>query len=104
LYKTLADLCGLPEPSGIEGNSLTALLKNPGTDWSNPAYAIVEYQKKTGKSVRTKNWHYVEWDEGKAGAMLFKHPDDPHESKNLANDPAYSAVVAKMKQLLKKMP
>lgn len=104
LYKTLAELCGLREPSSIEGNSLKPLINNPATEWSNPAYGIVEYQKKTGKSVRTKDWHYVEWDEGKAGAMLFKHPDDPHESRNLANDPAYASIVAEMKKLLSKMP
>lgn len=104
LYKTLADLCGLPQPAGIEGQSLAPLLKNPSANWNYPAYGIVEYQKKTGKSVRTNQWHYVEWDEGKAGAMLFKHPDDPHESTNLANDPAYASVVAEMKKLLSKMP
>jgi iduronate 2-sulfatase len=102
LYKTLADLCGLPSPQGIEGNSLTPLLKNPGANWDQPAYALVEYQRKTGKSVRTKEFHYVEWDEGKAGAMLFKHPDDPHELKNLADDPAYASVIKEMKSLLKK--
>jgi iduronate 2-sulfatase len=104
LYKTLAELCALPEPQGVEGNSFSSLLKNPQARWNNPAYSIVEYQRKTGKSVRTKEWHYVEWDEGAAGAMLFKHPDDPHELKNLADDPKYSAVVTDMKKLLKKFP
>src|SRR5688500_2862893 len=93
LYTTLADLCGLPRPPGIEGHSLAPLLKNPTADWDQPAFALVEYQQKTGRSVRTKQWHYVEWDEGHAGAMLFKHPDDVHELKNLANDPAYRSVV-----------
>ncbi|MGB8194346.1 MAG: sulfatase [Chitinophagaceae bacterium] len=104
LYSTLAELCGLPAPAAIEGNSLAPLLKDPAAAWDFPAYGITEYQKKTGRSVRTKTWHYVEWDEGKAGAMLFRHPEDPHELKNLANDPAYSSVVLQMKQLLKKMP
>lgn len=104
LYKTLAELCSLPAPQGIEGNSFSGLLKNPRAEWNNPAYSIVEYQRKTGKSVRTKEWHYVEWDEGNAGAMLFKHPDDPRELKNLAADPKYSAVVTDMKKLLKKFP
>jgi iduronate 2-sulfatase len=104
LYTTLADLCGLPKPSDIEGHSLAPLLKNPKANWDQPAYALVEYQRKTGKSVRTKEWHYVEWDEGNAGSMLFKHPDDSHELKNLANDPAYAPVVDEMKRLLKKMP
>ena len=104
LYKTLADLCGLPKPAGIEGNSVAALLKNPKQSLNHPSYALVEYRQKTGKSVRTKQWHYVEWDEGKAGAMLFKHPDDPQELKNLADDPKYVKIVTEMKKLLKKMP
>lgn len=104
LYKTLADLCALPAPKGIEGHSISPLLKNPAANWHQPAYALVEYQRKTGKSVRTREWHYVEWDEGNAGAMLFKHPDDINELKNLAGDPKYAAVVADMKKLLKKMP
>lgn len=104
LYKTLAALCNLPAPSAVEGNSFATLLKNPNAEFNKPAYALVEYQRKIGKSVRTKQWHYVEWDEGKEGAMLFKHPDDPHELKNLADDPAHAKVVEEMKTLLKKMP
>ena len=104
LYKTLAELCRLPEPSDIEGNSLAPLIKDPNASWDHPSLALVEYRQKTGKSVRTKEWHYVEWDEGRAGAMLFKHPDDPHELKNLAGHPEYSNVVKEMKNLLKKVP
>jgi arylsulfatase A-like enzyme len=104
LYKTLAELCALPAPRDVEGNSFATLIKNPKADWNYPAYGIVEYQRKTGRSVRTKDWHYVEWDEGRAGAMLFKHPDDPHELKNLAGDVQYAAVVADMKKLLAKIP
>ncbi len=104
LYKTLADLCGLPKPDAIEGNSIAPLIKNPKISLNHPSYALVEYRQKTGKSVRTKEWHYVEWDEGKAGSMLFKHPDDPHELKNLADDPKYAKIVTEMKNLLKKMP
>ena len=36
--------------------------------------------------------------------MLFEHPADPHELKNLANDVAYAKTVEKMKALLQKMP
>lgn len=104
LYPTLAELCGLPKPARTAGHSVATLLKNPNAPRNFPAYSLVEYRQKTGKSVRTKEWHYVEWDEGKAGAMLFKHPDDPDELKNLAEDPQYASIVASMKKLLAKMP
>jgi iduronate 2-sulfatase len=104
LYPTLAELCGLPKPPNVSGQSIAPLLKNPKANWDLPAYSVTEYRKSLGKSVRTARWHYVEWDEGKSGAMLFEHPKDPLELKNLANDTQYAKVIAEMKQLLAKMP
>ena len=104
LYATLAELCGLPRKKDIEGHSLMPLLKDPGADRNFPAYSVTEVRKSIGRSVRTKDWHYVEWDEGKAGRMLFKHPEDRHELTNLAEDAKYENVVKEMKALLKRMP
>ncbi len=104
MYSTLSELCGLPKPANIEGHSLKPLLQTPETKWNYPAYSVTAVQNKIGKSVRTKRWHYVEWEEGKAGAMLFEHPNDPHELKNLASEPKYSKTVEEMKTLLKQMP
>lgn len=64
LYPTLAELCGLPKPASVEGQSLAALLTNPTAGWDYPAYSITAVQNKIGKSVRTGRWHYVEWEEG----------------------------------------
>jgi iduronate 2-sulfatase len=94
----------LPKPPNVSGQSIAKLLKNPKANWDLPAYSVTEYRKSLGKSVRTARWHYVEWDEGKSGAMLYEHPKDPLELKNLADDPNYAKVVAKMKRLLAKMP
>ncbi|MEZ0485818.1 sulfatase [Fibrella aquatica] len=104
LYPTLAELCGLPKPTAIEGHSLSPLLKKTDSQWTYPAYSVTSVQNKLGKSVRTKRWHYVEWEEGKAGSMLFEHPTDPHELKNLADGASYSNTVQEMKKLLKQMP
>jgi iduronate 2-sulfatase len=104
LYATLVELCGLPRPPGIEGHSLVPLLRNPQAKWDHPAYSVTLYQGKLGKSVRTERWHYVEWDEGKAGAMLFDHSRDALELKNLAADPAFAQTVQAMKRLLRQLP
>lgn len=105
MYPTLAELCGLPRPKGIEGRSLTPLLKDPRTKWNLPVFSIVATRdSKIGKSVRTDRWHYVEWEDGKDGAMLFDHQNDPNELENLANDPKYAKTVAEMKGLLKQIP
>jgi hypothetical protein len=54
--------------------------------------------------VTTEDWHYVEWDEGRAGAMLTNHQKDPLELKNLVNEPSSAARVKEMKELLKQLP
>jgi hypothetical protein len=36
--------------------------------------------------------------------MLFDSEKDPHELKNLADDPAYSKTVREMKDLFKRLP
>jgi arylsulfatase A-like enzyme len=102
LYATLTDLCGLPRPAGIIGESLKPLLNNPTAKWNNPAYTVTLFGKNLGKAVRTERWRYAEWDDG--GAMLFDRQKDPHELKNLAGDAAHAKVVAEMKTLLEKMP
>jgi arylsulfatase A-like enzyme len=105
LYPTLAELCGLPRPqAGVRGRSLAPLIKNPRASWRRPAYTVTMFQNRLGRAVRTERWRYAEWDEGRAGAMLFDATEDPHELKNLAEDPAHAKTVAEMKKLLKQIP
>ena len=104
LYRTLADLCGLPAPEGVEGRGLVPLLRNPQMRWDYPAFAVVQFQGKLGESVRTERWHYVEWDNGQAGSMLLDARNDPRELKNFATDPGHATTVQQMKNLLKQLP
>lgn len=43
----------------------------------------------------------TEWDEGKKGAELYDHDRDPHEFKNLADDPTHAETVKQLKQRLR---
>ena len=105
LYPTLADLCGLPRPqAGVRGRSLAPLLKNPRARWQHPAHTVTMFQNRLGRAVRTERFRYAEWDGGSAGAMLFDETRDPHELKNLAEDPAHAKTVQEMKKLLKGIP
>jgi iduronate 2-sulfatase len=104
IYPTLAELCGLPAPEGLEGHSLAPLVKDPQAAWPHPAYTVCNIAGTRGQSIRTERWRYSEWNGGDAGAVLFDEQADPHEMKNLADEPAHKQVVAEMKALLAKLP
>ena len=104
LYPTLCELCGLPQPEGLEGRSFAPLLNDPKAEWDHPAFTVWSEDGHTihGVAVRTEKWRYAEFgDNGKGGAMLFDETADPQELKNLADDPKYAAVCAKLSSLAK---
>ena len=48
IYPTLADLCGLPAPTDLEGCSLRGLLEDPDAPWERPAYSQVVHEGVVG--------------------------------------------------------
>jgi arylsulfatase A-like enzyme len=102
IYPTLVELCGLPKPDGIEGQSLVPLLNRPKAPWERPAYSVWSEDGKTlhGTAVRTEKWRYAEYgEEEKNGAMLLDPHADPLELKNLAGDSRYAKVCAELSAL-----
>ena len=101
LHPTLAEVCGLKAPAGLDGKSLKPLLENPRAEWTRPAYTQVTRGKAMmGRSVRTERYRYTEWGDEKT-AELYDHQADPKEWNNLVNDGKHAEVVAQMRQLLR---
>ncbi|QJE98262.1 sulfatase [Luteolibacter luteus] len=96
LFPTLAALCGLPAAPGTEGRDLSPLIKDPQAPWDHPAFTIWSEDGKTatGISIRTEKWRYAEYAAG--GAMLLDPAADPHEMRNLADDPALAGIQAEL--------
>ena len=104
LFPTLAELAGLPLPEKLEGRSLVPLLRDPGAPRDRPAYtvlAIGDGEEDLARTVRSERFRYTEWGSPER-AELYDHDADPHELRNLAADPAYTAARQKMASLLKK--
>lgn len=118
LYPTLTALAGVKAPTNLQGQDLTPLLKDPnaaGRGWAltqvvraGGGQGAGKGGKKAGSpgrffgySLRTSNWRYTEWDEGKQGSELYNHDTDPKEITNLAKDPKHAEIVAKLSQQLR---
>ena len=100
VYPTLADLCGLPIPSNLEGTSFAPLLGNLDLPWKQAAFSQVKRGKLMGRNVRTERYSYNTW--GSHGEELYDYDTDPHEYTNLATDSSYSTVLKRMRRLLKR--
>jgi arylsulfatase A-like enzyme len=95
LYPTLTALCGLPENSVNEGNSLLPILDNPNIDWPHYVLSVWKYKN---HAVRSENYRYIHYRDGTE--ELYDHRTDPGEHRNLAGDAEYAEVIKDHKRFL----
>ena len=98
IYPTLADLCGLPLPRHVQGESLRALLANPQMPWTQPAVTTYRY---LNHAVRNEDWRYIRYANG--DEELYNHSVDPLEWTNLANKPEHADQKAALAKWLPKV-
>ena len=104
IYPSLAELCGLPKPEGVEGHSFVPLLDRPSRTWKSAAFSQYPRGKAMGYSIRTDRYRYTEWitpglDE--KPNELYDYTTDPDEKVNLAGDPQQAGRVRDLSERLK---
>lgn len=86
VFPTLADLCGLPVPEGLDGRSLRPQLANPAASSAKGALGFWTGGQRT---VRSDRWRLIV-QTGKDGSLrragLFDYRTDPDESRDHAGD------------------
>lgn len=94
LYPTLAELCGLPDPSDsrakypLEGHSLVPQLRDAASERPWPA---ITTHNPDNHGVRSTHWRYIRYADG--SEELYDLREDPHEWTNLASDPKYADII-----------
>lgn len=119
IYPTLCELSGLPIPeqpattSGsngrpIRGRSLVPVMENPASSVHDGVVSQFNINGQYGYAYRTERFRYIEWvnltgnmNDGNARRDLFDYVADPLETKNLANDPAYAAIVYQLSRSMR---
>ncbi|WP_206294428.1 sulfatase [Humisphaera borealis] len=111
VYPTLADVCGLGVPPGLDGTSLKPFIENPAA--SSTKVAISQYPRGAGKaggavmgySVRDDRWRLTLWRQRGGDKVvateLYDEKNDPAETVNVAAKPENKAVV---EALTKRLP
>jgi arylsulfatase A-like enzyme len=112
IYPTVAEICGLKPPAGYEGISLLPLLQDPSRPGKQAVFSMVNRTRDRsqmtrnveylGKTVRTRQWRYTEWDEGRRGVELYDEQGDPGELRNLAGEAKHAGAQAEMRSLLRR--
>lgn len=109
IFPTLAQLAGLPDPSGpqpIDGVSLVPVLIDPTARVRDHAYHAYP-KRKLGQAIRTERYRFVQWKEPSdpddaADYELYDYAMDPLETRNVAADEP--EIVEKLKAVLEEYP
>lgn len=91
LYPTLADLCGITPPQGLDGVSLAPLLSEPTLTWDRPSLTTHGFKN---HAVRDERWRYIQYADG--SEELYDHDADPNEWRNLAGRPDLVSTKARL--------
>lgn len=99
LFPTLCDLCGLPTPEGLDGETLVPLIMGQGIRKKDFARSEHIFRMETTfRMIRTPKWKYVEFPE--FPPVLFDMASDPGETRNLAESHAHRGIVEELRRRL----
>ena len=106
LYPTLTEATGFQSPKYVQGKSLYSALTGKAEITKKYAVTAVARPGKkhyrdslnngyrlSGKSLRTPNWRFTEWEQGEKGIELYNKIKDPEEFNNLGKDTTYLKIV-----------
>ncbi len=106
LFPTLAQVCRLPAPPGLDGASRISLLNDPNGRSNVNSLGFWRKGAMVGRTLRNNRYRLTRWTQEKSNEVaqveLYDHQADPHESRNVAAQ--HPEVVASLTEVLKQAP
>ncbi len=96
IYPTLAEVCSLPSPEGIDGKTLVPVISGQSDEVRSSLFTVY---RTTVRAVRTKEWKLIRYPE-RDYTQLFNLVNDPLELNNLAGVDGYDPRVEDMMRLM----
>lgn len=102
IYPTLLELCDIPIPGNLSGNSMVPVLQEPSARLDETALSFW----RSGHSMRTTQYRLTKFKDGdQTYTELYDHELNPHESINLASHTEFQSILTQLeKQQLKVSP
>ena len=98
IYPTLCDLVGIEAPATVEGKSLCPALASSGESIRETLFFAY---KGLHRGVRDRRHKLIEYNvDGARTTQLFDLAADPHETRDLADDPARADDIARLRAAL----
>ena len=89
IYPTLAELAGIADPSGIDGESFAHVTADPGRPHREFVNHVYPRGRTLGRAVRDGRYRLVQWvkyGDGRIEAVeLYDYQNDPAETQNVAD-------------------
>ena len=109
LFPTIAELAGLPAPTGpqpIDGDSFVPILRGENSAIGEYAYHCYPKGGRLGRAIRTNRHRLVEWlpigSQDHPEYELYDYQVDPQEKRNLASD--QPRIVKQLSEILARHP
>ncbi len=102
IFPTLCDVCQIPKPRDLDGETLLPFLHGSG-ERRRKDFARSEYLLRSEscfRMIRTPRWKYVEFLIEDWQPMLFDMQEDPQELSNIAAEPTHQGLIAELHERL----
>jgi choline-sulfatase len=102
LFATLCELCGIEAPTDMDSRNLVPLMCGESANWNNET--ISQYGQKCLMLKRDNlKYQYLYYYNTEYPELLYDLENDPEETKNLIDNPAYAKQLAAFRDRLSEL-